>query len=163
MVAVWILQTAHWALSIPHRQQALDYQGWPRLSYQVPSTSPRITLGMRSEEALKSGRKPLGQGGDGTAGFQMGHLFGAVDSSLCKHDYLLWEVIAEPSKLCVPVQGLSYLGLKVIILCPGVYSNLLIMKDARNVLSQFSLGGRSRCATIQNVSHACAILLFWVD
>ena len=75
----------------------------------------------------------------------------------------MWEASAEPSKLCVPGQGPSCLGLRVILTCPGVHSNLLILQNAQNVLFQLTLEAGTEVPPPKMCNQACVILLFRVD
>lgn len=85
-----------------------------------------------------------------------------LESSFHKHSCLTWGARAEPSKLCIPGQGPSCLGLSI-LLCADVHSNLLIMQNAQNVLFQLALEGGTDRLPPKMCSHACAILLFRVD
>lgn len=129
----------------------------------VPFTPSRIDLGMRSAEALKSGRKPLVKVGRGLLDSRWAQSFGPMDLSTHKQGCLMWQARAEPSKLCVPGQGPSCLGLRVILMCPGVYSNLLIMQNAQNVLFELALEAGTDVPPPKMCNHACVILLFRVD
>ena len=135
---VWTPQTAHWA----HYTGSWSLVAlWPRVfptSGAIYSCKDR--LGMRSAKALKSGRKPFGQVGSGLLDSSWAQPFGSRDSSFHKQSCLMRGTIAGLSKLCIPGQGPSCLGLRVILLCAGVHY-LLIMQNAQNVLFQLALEG----------------------
>lgn len=148
---MWTTQTAQLVLGYPMAR------GFPT-SGAIYSLKDRL-----GDEVCRSPQKwqeAIGQGGEGTAGFQS---FGPMDLSTHKQGCLMWQARAEPSKLCVPGQGPSCLGLRVILMCPGVYSNLLIMQNAQNVLFEPALEAGTDVPPPKMCNHACVILLFRVD